>query len=133
MCGNRLRYHGRVKFRIAVLALSSIPAILAQVPAQQPKPPAPAPAAAPAASIADPAKVVLTIGSEKITAAQYEELVNSLPAQYQTFARGPGKRQFAEQLAQVKVLSQEAEKRKLDQDPKVRDSIAFQRQNLLAQ
>jgi peptidyl-prolyl cis-trans isomerase C len=123
-----------VKFRIAVLALSSIPAIFAQIPAQ-PKPPAaaPAPAPAPSASITDPAKVVLTIGTEKITAAQYDDLVNSLPAQYQTYARGPGKRAFAEQLAQVKVLSQEAEKRKLDQDPKVRDSIAFQRQNLLAQ
>src|SRR4051794_39908829 len=121
MCGNRLRYHGMVKFHIAFLALSSLPALFAQIPAPSkgPAPAAPAPAAAPTA---DPAKVVLTIGPEKITAGQYEELVNSLPAQYQTYARGPGKRAFAEQLAQVKILSQEAEKRKLDQDSKVKDN-----------
>jgi peptidyl-prolyl cis-trans isomerase C len=133
-----------VKFRIAILALSSlssVPAMFAQLPAPPkglgvptavPSAAPPAAAAAPAAAT-DPAKVVLTIGTEKITAAQYDELVNSLPAQYQTYARGPGKRAFAEQLAQVKVLSQEAEKRKLDQDPKIKDNLAFQRQNLLAQ
>ncbi|HEX4135434.1 MAG TPA: peptidylprolyl isomerase [Bryobacteraceae bacterium] len=93
-----------------------------------------APAAAPAAPPpAEPNKVVLTIGDEKITEAQFDNMINALPAQYQTYARGPGKRAFAEQLVQVKVLAQEAEKRKLDQEPKLRDEIAFQRQNLLAQ
>lgn len=77
--------------------------------------------------------MVLTIGDEKITEAQFDNMINALPAQYQTYARGPGKRAFAEQLVQVKVLAQEAEKRKLDQEPKLRDEIAFQRQNLLAQ
>ncbi|HEY3827050.1 MAG TPA: peptidylprolyl isomerase [Bryobacteraceae bacterium] len=97
-------------------------------------PRAAAPAAAPAAPPpAEPNKVVLTIGDEKITEAQFDNMINALPAQYQTYARGPGKRAFAEQLVQVKVLSQEADKRKLDQDPKLRDEIAFQRQNLLAQ
>jgi parvulin-like peptidyl-prolyl isomerase len=33
----------------------------------------------------------------------------------------------------VKVLSQEAEKRKIDQEPKVKEEVAFQRENLLAQ
>lgn len=96
-------------------------------------PTVPAPAAAAPAPPADPNKVVLTIGSEKITEAQYDEIVNTIPQQYQAYARGPGKRAFAEQIVQVKLLSQEAEKKKLDQDPKVRDSIQFQRQNLLAQ
>jgi len=92
-----------------------------------------APTAPPAAvAPADPNKVVLTIGDEKITEAQYDELLSSLPAQYQTMARGPAKRAFAEQLVQVKLLAQQAEKDKLADDPKVRDEIAFQRENLLA-
>jgi parvulin-like peptidyl-prolyl isomerase len=68
----------------------------------------------------------------KITAAQYEQIVNTLPAQYQTYAKGAGKRAFAEQIVQVKLLAQEAEKRKLDQQPKVQQDLAFQHDNLLA-
>ena len=80
----------------------------------------------------DPGKVVLTIGDEKITAADYDELVKSLPAQYQQYANGPGKRAFAEQIIQLKLLSADAEKQKLDQDPKVKAQLAFSRQNALA-
>jgi peptidyl-prolyl cis-trans isomerase C len=123
-----------VKFNVTRLALLAIPSLFAPALFSQAMPRAAAPAAAPAAPPpAEPNKVVLTIGDEKITEAQFDNMINALPAQYQTYARGPGKRAFAEQLVQVKVLSQEADKRKLDQDPKLRDEIAFQRQNLLAQ
>lgn len=103
--------------------------------AQMPKPPAPALQAPPppAAPPTDPNQVVITVGDEKITAAQYDELVSSLPDQYQQFARGQGKRQFAENVIQLKLLSKEAEKRKLDQSAKVQSQLAFQRQNILAQ
>lgn len=97
-----------------------------------PQVPTQAPASAPAKP-ADPNKVVLTIGDEKITEAQYDDMINAIPQQYQAYARGPGKRAFAEQIVQVKLLSQEAEKKKIDQEPKVRDELNFQRQNLLAQ
>lgn len=80
----------------------------------------------------DPNKVVLQIGDEKITAAQYDQLVNALPQQYQKAARGPQKRQIAEQMVQLKVLSQEAEKRSVDQQPLVKQQLAFDRQNVLA-
>ncbi len=86
-----------------------------------------------AAAPADPNKVVLTIGDEKITEAQFDELINSLPEQYQQAARTMQKRQFAEQIVQVKLLAQEAEKKKLDQEPKTKETLLFQRQNLLAQ
>jgi peptidyl-prolyl cis-trans isomerase C len=123
-----------VKFNATRLALLAIPSLFAPALFSQAMPRVAAPAAAPAAPPpAEPNKVVLTIGDEKITEAQFDNMINALPAQYQTYARGPGKRAFAEQLVQVKVLAQEAEKRKLDQEPKLRDEIAFQRQNLLAQ
>jgi hypothetical protein len=105
--------------------------MFAQVPASMPTVPA-APTAAPAKP-AEPNKVVLTIGTEKITEQQYDDMVNAIPAQYQAYARGPGKRSFAEQIVQVKVLSAEAEKKKLDQEAKIKDELMFQRQNLLAQ
>ena len=97
-------------------------------------PKVPAPAAAPAAPPpAEPNKVVLTIGDQKITEGQFDDMINAIPAQYQQYARGAGKRAFAEQIVQVKVLSQEAEKRKIDQEPKIREEVRFQRENLLAQ
>lgn len=98
--------------------------------AQAPVTPAIAP---PAAPVSDPNKVVLTIGDQKITAAQYEELIAALPAQYQAAARGAGKRAFAERIVELKLLSREAQNRKIDQEPKVKEEIEFQRDNLLAQ
>jgi len=107
-----------VRYFPAILALTTLPALFAQAP------PAPPPA--------DPNKVILTIGAEKLTAADYDAVVNSLPQQYQAMARGPGKRAFAEQLIQLKVLAAQAEKQKLDQSPEVQKQLAFQKQDLLA-
>jgi peptidyl-prolyl cis-trans isomerase C len=105
--------------------------MFAQAPAM---PKVPAPAAAPAAPPPpEPNKVVLTIGDQKITEGQFDDMINAIPAQYQQYARGAGKRAFAEQIVQVKVLSQEAEKRKIDQEPKIKEEVTFQRENLLAQ
>lgn len=77
-------------------------------------------------------KVILTVGDEKMTVGQYEKFVDTLPEQYRTAARGPGKRQVAEQLVSLKAMAQEARKRKLDQDPAYRAQLAFQAENLLA-
>ena len=82
---------------------------------------------------ADPNKVVLTIGDTKFTEAQYAALVDALPPQYQSYARGAGRRQFAENLVQLLILSNQAEKLGLDKQPKVEEQLKFQRQNLLAQ
>lgn len=120
-----------MKFYAAIPALFTISSLFAQVPAV-PKAPAPAPAGAPAPP-PEPGKVILTVGDQKITEAQFEDIIDSLPPQYQQSARGPAKRSFAENIVQVLVLSQEAEKRKIDQEPKVKASVAFQRANLLAQ
>jgi peptidyl-prolyl cis-trans isomerase C len=117
-----------MKYFLAFLALSAIPALQAQVPVPQPA----APPAAASAAPGNDDKVVLTIGTQKITAKEYDDFVNSLPQQYQAYARGAGKRAFGEQIVQLTVLSMEAEKAKLDQDPKVQKELMFQRENLLA-
>jgi peptidyl-prolyl cis-trans isomerase C len=89
----------------------------------------PAPAAAPAEGFD---KVVLTVGNEKMTAGEFEKFIDALPEQYRAAAKGPGKRQVAEQLVSLKTLAQEARKRKLDQDPAYKAQLAFQAENLLA-
>jgi peptidyl-prolyl cis-trans isomerase C len=91
--------------------------------------PPPAPAAAPPV---DPNKVVLTIGTTTITAAQYDQIVSALPQQYQTYARGAGKRQFAESLVQLTLLAAEADKRGIDKEPQIQEQLAFNRQDILA-
>jgi peptidyl-prolyl cis-trans isomerase C len=121
-----------VKFLTAILALTAVSLLFAQAPPAMPRNPVPAAAPAPAPP-PEPDKVVLTIGDEKITEAQFDDMINAVPENYRQYARGAGKRSFAEQIVQVKVLSQEAERKKLDQDPKLRNELEFQHQNLLAQ
>src|SRR5580704_17846157 len=56
--------------------------------------------------LANPNEVVLTVGEHKITGAEYQEL-----------AYGPGCRQFAQKIAEVIILADEALKNHLDKKP----------------
>jgi peptidyl-prolyl cis-trans isomerase C len=68
---------------------------------------------------ADP--VVITIGSEKITKSQFEQIVASLNERQRTEASTPeGRKKLAEQFAELRILVQEARARKLDDKPVVR-------------
>jgi len=96
------------------------------------------PAAAPAVAAApttaeDPDKVVLQVGSEKMTVADFNNFVAALPAQVQAMVRGPGKRMLVDRIVDIKLLAQEAQKRSLDQDPKVKMAIQMSREQALAQ
>lgn len=123
-------------------------------PAAAPKPKAPAAAVkpagttpkAPATTTPKPAvaktpvkkvvvpdgKVVLTIGTEKITDKQFDSFVDALPDQIKAQAKGPMKRQIAEQMVRVRLLSAEAKKRGIDKEPGFVAKAAFQYDNLLA-
>jgi parvulin-like peptidyl-prolyl isomerase len=59
-------------------------------------------------------------------------MVDALPQQYQAFARGAGKRQFAENIVQLTILAGDAEKKGLDKDPLVQEQIAVSRKDILA-
>ena len=120
-----------MRFLPILLTIAAIPAAFGQATSMPTVPGAPG--AAPKPVLTEPNKVVLTIGTFKMTEAQFESLVDALPAQYQSFARGPQKRQFVESLVQLKLLSTEAEKRGLEKQSKVQEQIQFQRENLLAQ
>ena len=79
-----------------------------------------------------PDKVIITVGDQKITAAQFEQIIATLPAQYQNAARGNGRRQFAENLSKILLLSEEGKRRKLDEAPSYQTQIHFQNANILA-
>jgi peptidyl-prolyl cis-trans isomerase C len=84
-----------------------------------------------AAVAADP--VVLTVGSEKITQSMFQEIISSLPAQQQAQLTSPeARRGLAEQVAELKVMAQEARARKLDQSAAVKAKAALQMDQILA-
>ena len=80
---------------------------------------------------ADP--VVLTIGSTKVSKSEYEQFINALPPQIQTEAKGPNKRKVAEQYAELRLMAEEARKRKIDQTPAAKIQISLQQDQMLAQ
>jgi peptidyl-prolyl cis-trans isomerase C len=80
---------------------------------------------------ADP--VVVTMGADKITQSQFEEIVATLPEQARSQAKTPeGRRQLAEQLVELMVLAKEAKARKLDQTPAVQTRLTIQADQVLA-
>jgi len=107
----------------------------------QQTPPAPQPPAHPAPALETPGApqpaaitlpleaVVMTVGTEKITRAQFEEILAALTANGQ---RIPGKRQFATQLGELEAVAAGARKRKIDQTVAAKQLIAIQTDNVLA-
>ena len=91
------------------------------------------PAAAPAS--ADP--VVLTVGAEKLTKSQFEQIVEQVTAQMpperRAAAQSPeARRQLAEQLAELKALAQEARREKIDQTPEAKSQLAMRTDQIVA-
>ena len=93
--------------------------------AQQQKPAAAAPAAS------DP--IVIAAGDLSIKQSEFEAALKSLPQEYQQYAQGPGKKQFAEDYLRMKMLAAEGTKAGLDKSPEVVSQLALMKENLVAQ
>lgn len=111
---------------------TNAPATPSAAKTPQVKPAAAKPVTKPAAAPVPDGKVVLTIGTEKVTDKQFDAFVDALPDQVKSQAKGPMKRQVAEQLVRVRLLADEAKKRGLDKDPSFQAKAAFQYENMLA-
>ncbi|HVP00700.1 MAG TPA: peptidylprolyl isomerase [Bryobacteraceae bacterium] len=109
-------------------------------PPPAPKPLSPAlappqllPAPTPVPSMVAPDTVVLTVGEDKITKAQFDMILSNLSPQQQAQVQtGKGRREVAEKLAEILTLAQEARLLKLDQTPKVQTQIMLSTDQLLA-
>jgi peptidyl-prolyl cis-trans isomerase C len=100
--------------------------------AQTPAPSTPsAPTAAPATP-ADADPVIVSAGTVTIRKSDFEAAVKTLPAEYQTFAMGPGKKQFADDYLRMKLLAAEGMKNNLDKSPEVTKQLELMRENLVA-
>jgi len=90
------------------------------------------PAAPAKAPSVPPDRIVLTVGNFNLTAAQFDQLIDMLPEQAKSQARGPGRKQFADNLVRILVLAQEGKRRGLDQTPSYKLQSSFQLNNYLA-
>jgi hypothetical protein len=128
----------RIRTTLACAAMLPTFAVAQQQPAT-PQPPTPKPAPileAPTQpgvtpSSLPPETIVLTIGTEKITKAQFEELLAAL-AQGRPLPTGPDKRKVATQLGELHAVAQEARKRKIDQSAATKELVALQTDQVLA-
>jgi peptidyl-prolyl cis-trans isomerase C len=121
-----------------ILAFVPVGCLLAQNPAPAPnRPPSltgqSAPLLTPAIPNVPDDKVVITAGDLKLTALEFNQIVDSLPQQYRAAARGPGRREFGQNLMRVLLLAQQGKNLKLDQSPEYKTQAQFQAENLLAQ
>jgi peptidyl-prolyl cis-trans isomerase C len=83
-----------------------------------------------AAAGTDP--VVIRFAGSEIRKSEFEAAVKSIPEQYQSYANGPGRRAFAEDLIRMRLLAGAAEKSGLEKDPEVAGQLRLLRMNTLA-
>ena len=76
--------------------------------------------------------MVLSIGDQKMTAAEVDKIVQALPPDFRAFYSGQGRRRLAVYILRMKLLSSEAIKDKLDQQPDVAQAIEVARESILA-
>ena len=117
--------------RKAIVTLSALALVVVSVAIAQEKPAAATTGTTATAPAADP--VIITAGSLAIHQSEFETAVKSLPAEYQSYALGPGKRQFADDYLRMKLLATEGMKNGLDKDPDVQKQLELLKENLVAQ
>jgi peptidyl-prolyl cis-trans isomerase C len=88
--------------------------------------------ATPATAQASTDPIVVAAGDISIRQSEFENALKTLPPEYQQFAAGPGKKQFAEDYLRMKMLAAEGTKNNLDKDPEVLRSLNLMKENLVA-
>jgi peptidyl-prolyl cis-trans isomerase C len=129
-----------MKFFVSLLFVCPAGLLLAQNPPPKNATPVPQPTVTMMADdlgsrppVVPPDKVILTVGDLKITAKQFDQVIDTLvPENYRSVAHTTGRKQMADNLVRMIVLSQEAQKRKLDETPSYKTQVQFQNINILA-
>jgi len=113
----------RIVSSLGILAvLFAATAVMAQAPAGDKAAPAP-----------DASQhVVLSVGDTKLTAADVEKILESLPPDSRQYYATRGRNLLPQYLVRMKVLAEEARKQKLDELPEVRQAIEIAIEGILA-
>lgn len=125
-----------MKYCLFLAAISMWAQPPATIPAPKPSLAAPTFGAArpPAPAQVAPDAVIITVGDEKVTRAQFERIMASVPEQQRAqFASPAGKKRLAEQLVELKAMAHEARTEKLEEDPLVKAEISLRIDQALAQ
>lgn len=77
-------------------------------------------------------RVVLTVGEDKLTAADVASILAALPPQSRAFYNGQGKHLLPQYLIRMKVMAAEARKQKLDTRPEVQQAFQIAQESILA-
>jgi len=118
-----------VKKTLIVMALAlAAPAMFAQ----STQAPAAATPKAATATAGDPDPIVISAGSCTVRKSEFEAALKTLPAEYQSFAQGPGRKQFADDYLRMRLLASEGTKAGLQNDPEVINQLNLMRENLVA-
>jgi len=112
---------------ISALALAAT-AVFAQEKATAPK--AEAPKQTVKVEEADP--VIMSGNGVSVKKSEFEQAVKTLPAEYQQYASGPGKKAFAEDYLKMKLLAAKGMSEGLDKTPSVQAQLSLMRENLVA-
>ena len=80
---------------------------------------------------------VLTVGTEKLTKAQFEgiieQITGQMPPDRRAAAKAPeARRQFAEQIAELMALAQEARRQKIDQTDEAKIQLLMRTDQVVA-
>jgi peptidyl-prolyl cis-trans isomerase C len=113
---------------IALLALCALGAMAQDKPAT----PAGSQTATPGVQAATGDPIIIAAGDVSIRQSEFENAIKTLPAEYQQFATGPGKKQFAEDYLRMKMLAAQGFKDNLQNDAEVTSQLALMRENLVA-
>lgn len=77
-------------------------------------------------------RVVLTVGDQKMSAADVEKFVQAVSPQLRAYYAGVGKDALPQHLVRMKVLLAEASKQKLEEQPDVAYALKVDRESILA-
>lgn len=109
---------------------ASLPVQIASDPAYAPVKPA---SAADNRTAAPNDPVIVTVNGEAVTQSEFESAMATVPAQMRGVLATPaGKRRFAEQIVDLKLLAQEAERQGIAADPQMEARMSLERAQLLA-
>jgi parvulin-like peptidyl-prolyl isomerase len=90
------------------------------------------PASGTTATPANANPVIISAGDVTILKSDFEAALGTLPAEYQQYAKGAGRKQFGQDFLRMKLLATAGTKAGLDRSPEVTRQLALMKENLIA-